>query len=66
MEIDGSYVAGGCIIILILGYLLIQCLKKEENQEKKEENQEKKEGILSKGIKAYASANNLEEIPKFL
>ena len=70
MEVPTKYLFVIVIVIIVLVYLLylcgcknaVLCSKLGEN---KEENSIVK-NIAKKGVKAFASSNNLEEIPKFL
>jgi hypothetical protein len=71
MEIDGKYIFYGVIVFMVMSYIIYylfeqNCLLK--GGEKKDETKDEKTitKLVTKGAKAYACSNNLEEIPKFL
>lgn len=70
MEVPTKYLFVTGIVIIILLYLLYLCgcknavLCSKLGEGKSETNIV--ENIAKKGAKAFASSNNLEEIPKFL
>lgn len=78
MEIDGKYLFYGVIVFVIVLYMFyyVACknavlneklLKYEcDNNSMKDSMEDKVKKIAKKGVKAYASSNNLEEVPKFL